>query len=85
MDFLDGFNCQLLEFVYNFEDELILILEEEQWLVCFGGLMEIGYQSEGFYFDNEMLWYWVWLELFELSNILVSNVGYVGFIVDGGY
>ncbi|GAA4786846.1 ergothioneine biosynthesis protein EgtB [Olivibacter ginsenosidimutans] len=49
------------------------------------GLYEIGFQGEGFCFDNERNRHRVYLNHFEISPNLVSNNEYLEFINDGGY
>jgi len=55
------------------------------WIYCEGGLNEIGFEGEGFSFDNEGPRHRVWLEPFELSSQLVTNAQWLEFIEDGGY
>ena len=50
-----------------------------------GGLREIGYNGEGFSFDNERPRHRVWLEPFALAQRLVTNGEFAAFIADGGY
>lgn len=49
------------------------------------GLYEIGFQGEGFHWDNELGRHKVYLPAFEISNQLVTNEAYIAFINDGGY
>lgn len=49
------------------------------------GLYEIGYQGEGFCYDNELNSHQVYLNDFSISNRLVTNGEYLEFIGDGGY
>ncbi|MDY7394952.1 ergothioneine biosynthesis protein EgtB [Aureibaculum sp. 2210JD6-5] len=49
------------------------------------GIYEIGHQKEGFCYDNELGKHKVYLNEFEISNNLVSNVEFIEFIEDGGY
>lgn len=50
-----------------------------------GGLYEIGFEGEGFCFDNELARHKVFLEDFSIARGLVSNGEYMEFIEDGGY
>ena len=50
-----------------------------------GGTYEIGYDAEGFCFDNEQPAHRVLVQDFALQNRLVSNGEYLAFIEDGGY
>lgn len=49
------------------------------------GIYEIGFQGEGFCFDNELARHKVYLEDFEISNDLVTNDEFLEFIDAGGY
>ena len=55
------------------------------WVGNEGGLVEIGYGSDGFCFDNEQPRHRVFLEPFELASRLVTCGEYLDFIRDGGY
>lgn len=50
-----------------------------------GGLFEIGFEGEGFSFDNELGLHEVALEDFAICKSLVSNEEYLEFINDNGY
>lgn len=49
------------------------------------GIYEIGFEGEGFCFDNELKRHRVFLEKYSISKNLVSNKEYVEFINAGGY
>lgn len=49
------------------------------------GIYEIGFQGEGFSFDNELGKHKVYLHEFEVSKELVGNGEYLEFIKGGGY
>ncbi len=49
------------------------------------GVYEIGFEGEGFCFDNELNRHKVYLNDFEISSGLVTNEEYLEFINDGGY
>lgn len=55
------------------------------WLVCEGGLAEIGHGGRGFCFDNELPRHYAYLAPFELATRLVTNAEYLAFIEAGGY
>ncbi|RZJ87782.1 MAG: ergothioneine biosynthesis protein EgtB [Chryseobacterium sp.] len=57
-------------------DEMIDIAE---------GIYEIGFNGEGFCFDNELSWHKVYLNHFSISTSLVTNLEYLDFINAGGY
>lgn len=49
------------------------------------GNYEIGFQGDGFHFDNELARHRVYLDEFEIRNKLVTNREYLEFIEAGGY
>jgi ergothioneine biosynthesis protein EgtB len=49
------------------------------------GIYEIGYNGNGFCFDNELGRHKVYLHAFEISNALVTNAEFIEFIEAGGY
>ncbi len=49
------------------------------------GIYEIGFEGNGFCFDNELSRHRVYLNNFEIGTRLVTNAEYVKFINDGGY
>lgn len=49
------------------------------------GIYEIGFEGEGFCFDNELKRHPVFLDKFSIAESLVSNEEYLNFIKDGGY
>jgi len=49
------------------------------------GVYEVGYQGDGFCFDNELSHHKVYLQDFSISTSLVTNEEYLGFITAGGY
>ena len=85
MDLLDGFSRQPLEPSYGIDADLQTSTIRPQWLVCNGGVVEIGAHKNGFHFDNETPRHRVWLDPFQISDELVSNAEYQAFIDDGGY
>jgi ergothioneine biosynthesis protein EgtB len=56
-----------------------------QWQSYPGGIDYLGYQGEGFHFDNEAPRHRVLLEGFELASRLVTNGDYLAFMADDGY
>ncbi len=50
-----------------------------------GGIVEVGHDSSGFCFDNELPKHKVYLEPFKLATRLVTCEEYLKFINDGGY
>jgi ergothioneine biosynthesis protein EgtB len=55
------------------------------WLRCDGGLIEIGHDSDGFCFDNELPRHKQYVAPFALASRLVTNGEYLAFIEAGGY
>ncbi|GAA5090020.1 ergothioneine biosynthesis protein EgtB [Chryseobacterium ginsengisoli] len=49
------------------------------------GIYEIGFEGDGFCFDNELNRHKVYLNSFEISNRLVTNAEYLEFMNDNGY
>ncbi|MGZ9042980.1 MAG: ergothioneine biosynthesis protein EgtB [Telluria sp.] len=56
-----------------------------QWMPFAGGLADIGFEGEGFCFDNELPRHRVFVAPFELATRLVTNGEYLAFISAGGY
>lgn len=50
-----------------------------------GGIYEIGYDGDGFCFDNELARHKVYLNDFAMDKRLVTNLEFLEFIQDGGY
>lgn len=50
-----------------------------------GGIYEIGFNGDGFCFDNELSRHKVYLDDFSISDRLVTNEEYIEFIAAGGY
>jgi ergothioneine biosynthesis protein EgtB len=55
------------------------------WLPVPGGVHRIGYEGDGFCFDNEQAPHEVYVADFSLQNRLVTNADYLAFITAGGY
>jgi ergothioneine biosynthesis protein EgtB len=49
------------------------------------GVYEIGYEGDGFCFDNELDRHKVYLQPYKISSNLVTNGEYIEFLNDGGY
>jgi len=58
---------------------------ESAWLEFEGGLCDIGFNADGFHFDNELPVHKHYLNPFAISNRLVTNGEYLEFMEDGGY
>lgn len=55
------------------------------WLSFEGGLIEIGYDDDGFCFDHELPRHESYLPAFQMASRLVTNGEFEAFIADGGY
>ena len=60
-------------------------IPEIEWITFDEGLREIGWNGEGFAFDNEGPRHKEYLPAFALASRLVTNREYLAFIEDGGY
>jgi ergothioneine biosynthesis protein EgtB len=58
---------------------------ENEWCTVPAGLYTIGYQGEGFSFDNELQAHPVYVPEFQARRLLVTNAEYLNFIEAGGY
>lgn len=59
--------------------------EAKGWLKIPEGIYEIGFEGEGFHFDNEEGRHKVFLHEFQISQSLVTNANFLEFIEAGGY
>lgn len=55
------------------------------WISMNAGLYTIGFEGEGFCFDNELNPHQVYLPEYQLATQLVTNKEWLAFIEDGGY
>lgn len=60
-------------------------LQNDEFMKIPEGIYEIGFEGNGFCFDNELGRHKVFLHAFEIGNKLVSNSEYLEFINSGGY
>ncbi|NND08736.1 MAG: ergothioneine biosynthesis protein EgtB [Saprospiraceae bacterium] len=49
------------------------------------GIYDIGFEGDGFHYDNERAKHQVYLHRYQISKALVSNGEFLAFISDGGY
>ena len=63
----------------------VAVVEDESWVKMREGIYEIGFEGEGFCFDNELNRHKVYLNAFEINPNLVTNAEYLTFINSGGY
>jgi ergothioneine biosynthesis protein EgtB len=61
------------------------VIENAQFIKINEGVYEVGFNGEGFCFDNELNRHKVYLNAFEISPNLVTNAEYLEFINAGGY
>lgn len=61
------------------------VAENPEFIKVPEGIYEIGFEGEGFCFDNELNRHKVYLNAFEISPNLVTNEEYLAFINSGGY
>lgn len=80
------FSCNPISPVYNedinWENQHNI---EEGFITVEEGVYEIGYNGDGFSFDNEHNRHKVYLNQFEISKALVTNGEFLEFIEAGGY
>ncbi|MGE3819702.1 MAG: ergothioneine biosynthesis protein EgtB [Isosphaeraceae bacterium] len=55
------------------------------WVEFAGGLVSVGFEGDGFAFDNESPRHQVFLRPYRLSDRPVSNGDFLAFLEDGGY
>lgn len=72
-----------------YKDEFALVEKgevlENEFLTLEGGIKVIGFNGEGFHFDNELGRHKVYLEDFQIQKNLVTNAEFVEFIEDKSY
>lgn len=59
--------------------------QQAQWITFSEGLRPIGYEGQGFFFDNEGPRHPEWVPGFQLASRLVTNREWLAFMDDGGY
>lgn len=85
-DIKHNFACNPLRPVYrDLKTPPGKALPELQWLTYEGGLIQNGFQAEGFCYDNELPAHKVYVAPFKLASRLVSNGEFIEFIEAGGY
>ncbi|MEZ4795544.1 MAG: ergothioneine biosynthesis protein EgtB [Flavobacteriaceae bacterium] len=68
---------------HNFN--LVEETQEQEFISIEEGVYTIGYQGNGFCFDNELGVHKTYIQPFQISNKLVTNKEYTEFIEAGGY
>lgn len=59
--------------------------KSSEWISIQEGVYEIGFEGEGFCFDNELNRHKVYLNQYQISSELVTNKEYLEFMKAGGY
>lgn len=59
--------------------------EDDAFISMAEGIYEIGFNGDGFCFDNELNRHKVYLNAYQISSKLVTNAEYLEFINSGGY
>ncbi|MEQ8905658.1 ergothioneine biosynthesis protein EgtB [Ekhidna sp.] len=67
------------------EKKVKKVESKAEWLNVDEGIYEIGFEGDGFHFDNEEGRHKVFLHEYQISSGLVTNGEYMEFIKDGGY
>ena len=57
----------------------------DEFIGIIGGVYEMGFEGEGFCFDNELSRHRVYLNEYSVAGRLVNNAEYIEFIEAGGY
>jgi len=69
----------------NYVSPKVEMVESGKFIQLNEGVYEIGFEGDGFCFDNELNRHKVYLNTFEISPNLVTNEEYLAFINSGGY
>jgi ergothioneine biosynthesis protein EgtB len=69
----------------DFTEHTELISSDNSYTAIPAGNYHIGFEGDGFCFDNELGRHQVYVEGYEISNKLVTNGEWLAFIEDGGY
>lgn len=77
-------NNPLFPSLYH-EEKKLSIPAKNKWIHIDEGVYEIGFEGEGFCFDNELNRHKVYLNDFSIAGELVTNKEYLEFINAGGY
>jgi ergothioneine biosynthesis protein EgtB len=62
-----------------------MVNSKAEWLNVDEGIYEMGFEGEGFHFDNEEGKHKIFLHEYQISSSLVTNGEYLEFMRDGGY
>ncbi|RWY55905.1 ergothioneine biosynthesis protein EgtB [Mucilaginibacter gilvus] len=83
--FILGNNPLFPAYSHEYEKPKVEEAEDKAFIKLEEGVYEIGYEGEGFAFDNELNRHKVYLNAFEISPSLVTNADYLEFMNAGGY
>lgn len=67
------------------EADLRSIQNDVKWVAGFSGLVEVGFDGNGFHFDNESPRHTIFNQPHSFASELVTNAQWLLFINDGGY
>lgn len=67
------------------EKKVKMVNSKAEWLNVDEGIYEMGFEGEGFHFDNEEGKHKIFLHEYQISSGLVTNGEYMEFMSDGGY
>ncbi|WP_109299660.1 ergothioneine biosynthesis protein EgtB [Aquimarina sp. AU474] len=82
--FILGNNPLLPKYNETFTENIVSE-ERLEYIVMDEGIYDIGYQGDGFCYDNELGRHKVLLQEYAICNKMVTNKEYLDFIIDGGY
>jgi ergothioneine biosynthesis protein EgtB len=72
--------------VYDKENNFSFVRNKESgWLKVEEGVYEVGFEGEGFHFDNELGRHKTYIHEFEISKSLITNAEYIEFIEAEAY
>ncbi len=72
--------------VYDSENTFSSIQNQNSgWIPMDEGVYEVGFEGEGFHFDNELGRHKTYIQSFEINQALVTNGEFLEFIESGGY
>ena len=72
--------------VYDSENTFSSIQNQNSgWIPMDEGVYEVGFNGEGFHFDNELGRHKTYIQSFEINQALVTNGEFLEFIESGGY
>ena len=77
-------NNPLFPALYH-EEKIISPVTKNEWIQMDEGVYAIGFEGEGFCFDNELNRHKVYLNDYSICNEVVTNKEYLDFINAGGY